>query len=199
MHTVTRHRGLDELVAALEEIRRAPADDGTLAMIVRRPAIDQREVLNEGRLEVADGLVGDNWKSKPSSRTPDQSPHPDMQLNLMNARVIDLIAGIRERWALAGDQLYVDLDLSVENLPPGTRLRIGTAVIEVTSQPHTGCAKFVERFGLDAMKFVNSPDGRRANLRGINARVVVPGTIHVGDRITKERPCPSLKASESSS
>jgi MOSC domain-containing protein YiiM len=185
MHTVT-HRRFDELVAALDEIRRAPADNGTLAMIVRRPAVDQREVLNEGQLDLAGGLVGDNWKSKPSSRTPDHSPHPDMQLNLMNARVIDLIAGVRERWALAGDQLFVDLDLSAENLPAGTRLRIGTAVIEVTSQPHTGCAKFVERFGLDALKFVNSPDGRRANLRGINARVAVPGTIRVGDRITKE-------------
>jgi MOSC domain-containing protein YiiM len=180
------HRQLDELVAALEEIRRSPADHGTLAMIVRRPAIDEREVLNEGLLDLAEGLVGDNWKVKPSSRTADHAPHPDMQLNLMNARVIDLIAGVRERWALAGDQLYVDLDLSAGNLPAGTRLRIGTSVIEVTNQPHTGCAKFVERFGLDALKFVNSPDGRRANLRGINARVIAPGTIRVGDRITKE-------------
>src|SRR5690349_10062509 len=132
-------RSMDELVAALGRIRQSPADNGTLDMIVRRPSVDQREVLPEGTLDLASGLVGDNWSAKPSSRTPDKSPHPDMQLNLMNSRVIDLIAGTRERWALAGDQLYVDLDLSAENLPPGTRLAIGAAVIEVTNQPHTGC------------------------------------------------------------
>ena len=180
-------RMMDELLAALDQIKRSPADNGTLDMIVRRPAIDTREVLNEGRLDEAEGLVGDNWKSKPSSRTPDRSPHPDMQLNLMNSRVIELLAGSRERWALAGDQLYVDLDLSAANLPPATRLTIGSAVIEVTSQPHTGCDKFVARFGLDAMKFVNSADGRRLNLRGINARVVVAGIIRIGDRVRKER------------
>lgn len=185
MQSVTPRR-LDELTAALEQIRRSPADHGTLEMIVRRPAVDQREVLTAGELDLREGLVGDNWHSKPSSRTPDGSAHPDMQLNLMNARVVDLVAGTRERWALTGDQLYVDLDLSTENLPAGTRLRIGLAVILVTDQPHTGCAKFIERFGLDAMKFVSSPEGRRSNLRGVNARVVVPGTIRVGDRIIKD-------------
>ena len=131
------------------------------------------------------GLLGDTWGSRPSSSTPDGSPHPDKQLNVMNSRVIALIAVDRERWPLAGDQLFVDLDLSPANLPPGTRLALGSAVIEVTAPPHTGCQKFVERFGLDAMKFVNSPVGRELNLRGINAKVVQPGPIRVGDAVTK--------------
>jgi MOSC domain-containing protein YiiM len=115
----------------------------------------------------------------------DGSPHPDMQLNVISSRVAALVAQGRERWQLAGDQLYVDLDLSAANLPPGTQLAIGSAVIEVTNQPHTGCSKFVERFGVDAMKFVNSPLGRELNLRGINARVVKPGKIRVGDRLIR--------------
>ena len=175
----------EELEAGLDEIRRAPADGGILRMIVRRPEVDAREVLDEGRLDLVEGLAGDSWIRRRSSRTPDGSPHPDMQLNVMNVRVAALVAGDERRWALAGDQLYVDLDLSTANLPAGTRLAIGTAVIEVTPQPHTGCAKFVSRFGLDAMKFVNSRVGRELCLRGINAKVVEPGTIRVGDVVRK--------------
>jgi hypothetical protein len=180
-----RHPSREQLEAGLDEIRRAPADNGVLRMIVRRPEVDAREVLDEGRLDLVEGLAGDSWKLRKSSRTPDGSPHPDMQLNVMNARAAALVAGDESRWALAGDQLYVDMDLSVANLPAGTRLAIGTAVIEVTPQPHTGCAKFVSRFGLDAMKFVNSPVGRELCLRGINAKVVEPGTIRVGDIVRK--------------
>ena len=172
-----------ELDAALDEIRRSPRDEGQLDLIVRRPAIGEREVLDEGQLDLTVGLAGDNWGSRGSRRTTDGTSHPDMQLNVMNSRVIALLAQQKERWPLAGDQLFVDVDLSEANVPAGTRLAIGDAVIEVTSQPHTGCEKFVSRFGLDAMKFVNSPIGRELHLRGINARVVTAGTIRAGDRV----------------
>ena len=181
MGFVARHLTLRELEDGLDEIRQSPGDEGVLELIVRRPGVGAREVLPVADLDVHAGLVGDTWGQRASSRTSDGSPHPDMQLNLINARAIALIAGSRERWPLAGDQLYLDLDLASEGLPPGTRLAIGTAVIEVTAEPHTGCRKFVQRFGAEAMKFVNSPVGRRYNLRGINAKVVQPGTIAVGD------------------
>jgi hypothetical protein len=175
-----KHLTRDELEAGLDEIRRAPKDEGVLLLIVRRPRIEEREVLEEGELHLAEGLIGDSWKERRSSRTADGSPNPEMQLNIMNARVAALVAQDKDRWQLAGDQLYLDMDLSAANLPPGTRLEIGSAVIEVTPPPHTGCTKFVSRFGLDAMKFVNSAVGRELHLRGINARVVQPGVIRVG-------------------
>jgi hypothetical protein len=176
-----RHLKTAELEAGLEEIRRAPKDAGLLELIVRRPRVDEREVLLEGELDPSEGLVGDSWRERGSSRTPDGSAHPEMQLNVMNARVIALVAQGRERWPLAGDQLYLDMDLSGENLPAGTRLALGEALIEVTAPPHTGCNKFVARFGLEAMKFVNSKVGRELHLRGINARVIRRGIIRVGD------------------
>jgi hypothetical protein len=180
-----RHLTTAELQGGLDEVRRSPQDDGVLHLIVRRPQVGEREVLETGELDVADGLVGDTWKKRASSRTTNGTAHPDMQINIMNTRVIGLIAGAQERWQLAGDQLFVDLDLSTANLPAWTKLAIGSAVLQVTDQPHTGCSKFVSRFGVDAMKFVNSPLGRELCLRGINARVIQPGTIHVGDRIRK--------------
>ncbi|HJQ31269.1 MAG TPA: MOSC domain-containing protein [Pyrinomonadaceae bacterium] len=180
-----RHLTAEELEAGLCEILGSPKDEGRLEMIVRRPRAGEREVLEEGVLDLAEGLVGDNWKDRGSSRTPDGSPHPDMQLNVMNSRALDLVACDRRRWKLAGDQLLIDMDLSEENLPAGTRLALGSAVIEVTAQPHTGCKKFVERFGLDAMKFVNSPGGKRLRLRGLNARVIRPGVIRAGDAVRK--------------
>jgi hypothetical protein len=176
---------MSELEAGLVEINRSPKDDGVLEMIVRRPQVGAREILEEGQLDLADGLVGDSWKMRSSKRTADGTPHPDMQLNLMNSRVVALVSRDKGRWHLAGDQLYVDLDLSEANLPAGTRLAIGSAVIEVTPEPHMGCSKFVERFGLDAMTFVNSLERRDLHLRGINARVVRPGLLRVGDKITK--------------
>jgi hypothetical protein len=180
-----RHLMMAELEAGLEEIRRSPKDEGLLELIVRRPDIDARETLEEAELHLLGGLVGDNWKVRGSSRTSDGSAHPDMQLNIMNSRVIALLAQSKDRWALAGDQLFVDLDLSSDNLQAGTRLAIGSAVIEVTAQPHTGCKKFVGRFGSDAMKFVNSEIGKQLHLRGINARVAQSGVIRVGDVVRK--------------
>lgn len=174
------HLTRGELEAGLAEIRRSPKDEGVVELIVRRPAVDEREVLEEGVLDLSEGLVGDTWRVRGSSRTPDGAAHPEMQLNVMNARVIALLARERGRWPLAGDQLYLDLDLSAENLPAGTRLALGSAVIEVTAQPHTGCQKFAARFGAEALKFVNSPEGKRLRLRGLNARVVRPGTVRVG-------------------
>jgi hypothetical protein len=181
----TRHLTLDELKAGLPHIESSPKDRGALQLIVRRPRVSAREVLDHAQLDVKEGLVGDTWNVRSSLRTEDGSPHPDMQLNIMNARVIALLAQSIDRWPLAGDQLFLDLDLADENLPAGTRLAIGSAVIEVTPQPHTGCGKFAARFGVDATKFVNSKDGRRLHLRGINAKVVQSGTIRVGDLACK--------------
>ena len=180
------HLSTDQLEAGLDEIRRSPADRGRVELIVRRPAVSEREVLAEGRLDTVVGLVGDTWPQRRSTRTPDGSPHPDMQLNVMNARVVALLAGSPERRALAGDQLYLDLDLSEANLPAGTRLELGSAVIEVTAQPHTGCAKFSQRFGREALRFVNSEVGKALRLRGLNARVVVPGVVREGDSVGKQ-------------
>jgi len=179
------HLTIDQLHAGLDVIRNSPGDRGELRMIVRRPKIGAREVLTVGELDPVEGLVGDTWRARSSSRTADGSAHPDMQLNIMNARVVALVAQQEDRWPLAGDQLFIDLDLSDANLPPWTKLAIGSAIIEVTDQPHTGCGKFIERFGADAAKFVNSTIGRELHLRGINARVVQAGTIRVGDRAQK--------------
>jgi len=181
----SRHLTLDELRATLPHIRQAPTDTGTLRLIVRRPSVETRETLDEGALDEAEGLVGDNWRARSSSRTTDGSPHPGTQITLMSVRAIGATCQDEGRWPLAGDQLFVDLDLTYRNVPPGTRLQVGDAVLEVTDQPHTGCGKFIERFGLDAMKWVNSPEGRALNLRGIYAKVVTSGRIRRGDTISK--------------
>ena len=180
-----KHLTRQELTAGLGKILESPKDKGTLELIVRRPGTDQREILDEGQLDPVYGLQGDNWLTRGSRGTADGSAHPEMQINIMNSRVTALVAQDPERWALAGDQLYIDMDLSPENLPPGTKLSIGSAILEVTSPPHTGCKKFVARFGRDAMIFVNTGVGKTLNFRGINAKVVQAGTIRTDDSVEK--------------
>ena len=169
----------EELGAGLDIVRGAPGDDGVLELIARRPAVGERELLEEGELDAEHGLVGDSWGLR------GRHPNPRAQVTLMSARAAALVAGDRERWPLAGDQLYVDLDLSGENLPPGTRLAIGSAVLEVSDLPHLGCGKFTERFGEEARELVNSPVGVALNLRGINAQIVQSGSVRRGDAVRK--------------
>lgn len=179
------HRSIGDLTEGLEHLLDSPESAGVVEMIAVRPGEDQRELLMTGKLDTEIGLVGDNWKTRGNSHTEDGSADPNAQLTLMNSRVIDLVAGGRDRWALAGDQLYVDLDLSIENLPPGARLQIGDAVIEVSDKPHTGCPKFASRFGAEALRFVNTGVGRDARFRGVNTFVVQSGEVSVGDSVFK--------------
>ena len=192
------HLGADKLAAGLDAIRAAPAEVGSLEMIVRRPAEDGREIVEVGLLTADEGLAGDDWRARGSRSTPDGAADPDRQLTVMGSRVVDLLAGgDRTAWPLAGDQLYVDLDLGIANLPAGTQLGVGDAVIEVTEPTHTGCAKFSARFGSEALRFVNSPDGRALRLRGLNARVVRPGTVRRGDQVLRLAPPPAREAGPS--
>ena len=181
---VTDHLTTEQLEAGLEDIRQSPADGGSLLMIVRRPDTDEREVVEEAALDVDVGLVGDNWKARGSPRTPDGKANPEAQITMMNSRLLALLAQSEERWPLAGDQLVIDMDLSVENLPAGTRLSIGSAMVEISAKPHTGCEKFEDRFGREALRFISTPLGRSLRLRGVNTKVVRSGTIRVGDAAT---------------
>lgn len=183
--TVGQHLPLDALEAGIDKVRQAPSGNGTLELIVRRPDVDERDVVEEGRLDVDLGLVGDGWKPRGNHKTPDGSADPERQVTIMSTRAAALVAGDQDRWALAGDQLYVDFDLSENNLPAGTQLAIGEAVLEVSAAPHLGCKKFSARFGPDALRFVNSEIGKQLHLRGINTKVVRSGTIRVGDTVRK--------------
>jgi len=180
METTINHLTMEQLEAGLDHIRQSPKDEGQVQLIVRRPLVDVREVLEEAELSTTDGLIGDSWNQRSSSKTVDGSPHPEMQVNIMNARAVALVAQEKDRWQLAGDQLFIDMDLGKANLPAGARISIGSAVLEVTAPPHTGCQKFVARFGREAMLFVNSQVGKELCLRGINAKVVQSGVIRVG-------------------
>jgi hypothetical protein len=180
-----KYLSMMELEAGMDYIRQSPKDYGILKMIARRPVDDEREVIERGDLHLLEGLIGDNWKQRGSKHSEDGSANSEAQITVMNARTIELLAQDEERWPLAGDQLYIDLDLSDDNLPAGTHLAIGSAIIEVTAVPHTGCKKFSARFGVEALKFVNSPEGKRLHLRGINTKIVQPGVIQVGDAVKK--------------
>jgi MOSC domain-containing protein len=182
---VMEHLSAAALEAGLDEVRRAPPDRGRVELIVARPARGEREELEEGTLDENEGLVGDNWRVRGSALTQDGLADPDKQLTVMNVRAAALVAGRSDRRQLAGDQIYVDLDLSVDNLPPGALLELGSAVIQISQQPHLGCKKFAERFGQDALRLVNSYTGRQLRLRGLNAKVVVAGTVRQGDVVRK--------------
>ena len=167
-----------ELAAGLDLVRQAPSDMGSLEMIVCRPAVDERVELDTAELDVDQGVVSDSWSTR-------KSPNPKAQVTVMNARAAQLVSGDRSRWALAGDQLYVDFDLSPANLPPGSLLAVGSAVLEVSDQPHLGCLKFTARFGAAARELANSPEGTALSFRGINTRVVRGGVVRRGDTVRK--------------
>ena len=175
------HLATADIKAGMEDVLASPKERGTLQLIVRRPRVNARETVRSGELDIHEGLVGDNWLKKGNRWR--RGGDPKRQITLMNWRFARLVAVDENRIQFAGDQLYVDLDLSKENVPPGTRLAVGRAVIEVTAPPHLGCKKFVERFGLDAMNFANSVFGRLNNLRGVNAMVIIGGDISTGDQI----------------
>jgi MOSC domain-containing protein YiiM len=189
------HMSRERLMAGLDQVRDSPRDDGRVVLVVRRPASGERELPGEALLDRETGLAGDNWLARGNKSMPDGSADPQRQVTVMNARVAELVAGGTDRMALAGDQLYVDLDLSIDNLPAGSLLTVGQAVLQVSEAPHLGCAKFVERFGAEAMRFVNSRAGRRLRLRGMNTRVLVSGTVRLGDLAAKAPPSPRTPAS----
>ncbi|MDX1683864.1 MAG: hypothetical protein R3275_01445 [Saprospiraceae bacterium] len=178
------HKSLAELTNNSQVILSSPKRMGRLELIVIRPNENERRILETGELDINQGLIGDSWALRHRPGRSNEAPDTDRQITLMNARVIELIAGKdHKKWAKAGDQLFVDLDLSTDNLPIGTKLSIGDAILKVTQPPHRGCKKFATRFGVDAMRFVNSANGRKNNFRGINARVIKSGQIRPGDLI----------------
>jgi MOSC domain-containing protein YiiM len=183
-----RHLSLAELTEGLPRILAAPKDQGTVRALVVRPAKGERRDVGSVRVSLAGGVEGDHWAQGCWKSTDDGKPHPDVQICLMNARCIELIAQDRANWPPAGDNLFLDMGLTPDNLPPGTRIGIGSAEMVITDTPHNGCASFIERYGRDACLFVNTGEGKRLRLRGIYARVTRDGEISVGDRVVKLAP-----------
>ncbi len=179
------HRTIEELEVGLTQIRDAPSEQGTLRLIVARTEVNERQIVEQGELTLEGGLEGDNWLARGNLHTEDGSADTLRQITIMNSRVLELIAGPTKKWPAAGDQLYADFDISETNARSGTHLKIGNATLEVTEAPHLGCHKFRARYGRDALHWVNSETGMALKLRGINTRVIHPGTIRTGDPITK--------------
>ena len=176
------HRTRESLDARLPELRELGTEEGTLELIVVRPSEGERETPDTAELTIEDGLVGDRWKPRVDANG--RAPRFN-QLTIASIRVLELIAD-SERWPLSGDNLLVDMGLDKANLPTGSRLAIGeTVIVEISEEPHTGCAKFSARFGSDALKFINSPEGRELRLRGLNAQVIVPGSVSTGDAVRR--------------
>lgn len=176
------HVTRESLDGRLPELRSLDTDAGTLELIVVRPTEGERETPETAELTIEDGLVGDRWQAHGETNGRVDRHN---QLTIASTHLLGLIAE-PERWPLAGDNLLVDIGLDKANLPAGTRLAIGeTVVVQISEEPHTGCAKFSARFGSDALKFINSPEGRELRLRGLNAQVIVPGTISTGDAVRR--------------
>ncbi len=184
MDSPIQHATQSELEQALDHIQAAPKHEGRIEHIIRRPTTNEREALEVAELDVTRGLVGDYWFAG-IEHAKNRNVYLNSQITLMNSRVIHAIAQNKNRWALAGDQFYVDLDLSDEHLPPGTRLALGSAILEVTAEPHLGCSKFKDRYGKAAVMFVNSTLGKSLNLRGVNARILQGGQVSVGGVIKR--------------
>lgn len=171
----SRFLPLDVLETRLAELPPAPRDLGTLTLIVRRREGGTRELLERVALTPEEGLPGDAWGRRPPL-------NPEAQLAVIQTDIAELIAN-GQPLPLFGDNLFLNLDLSRENLPTGSRLRVGAAVLEVTPKPHNGCAKFHARFGAAALRFASHPDRRHLNLRGIYLKVVEGGELAVGDAV----------------
>lgn len=183
-----KYLSTEEVEAGVENIKESPKNNGVLQLIVRRPETETREIISTGKINFENGLEGDNWKPRGSRHTPDNSADPEAQITLMNSRVIDLLANDKENWQLAGDQLFVNMDLSIENLPPLSQIQMGSAILEISAKPHTGCKKFSGRFGIEALVFISTPLGKSLRMRGVNAKVIQAGEIHVGDVIRRVSP-----------
>ena len=179
------HRSIADLENGLENIKKSPADNGMLYMIVVRTSKRERAVPWYCKLSPAFGVEGDHWSQGAWKSLPEGIPDPMVQVTIMNSRCLDLIATSKERWPLAGDNLIVDMDISTANLKPGQKVSIGSAVLEISDIPHTGCMKFRDRFGVEALKFVSSKEARELRLRGLFARVIKEGEISIGDRLKK--------------